>query len=78
MYKKSYCSTTGIPVNIDGGGGISKMLNFCITSFYVIGKVLSGELSCMQKGHVHHDIVYQTRFPTPYQSYMHDVGICLA
>ena len=35
---KSYCTTPGI--------GVSKMLKILRLSFYVMGKALSGELSC--------------------------------
>ena len=35
----------GIGIGI-GGGSISKMLKFYDKVFYVMGKVLSGELSC--------------------------------
>ena len=39
---KSYCTTPGVGV----GGGISKMLKFSIKVVYVMGKALSGKLSC--------------------------------
>ena len=43
--RKSYCTTPGIGVGGDGGGGgIYKKFNVKI--FYVMGKALSGELSC--------------------------------
>ena len=35
----------GVGVGV-GGGGVSKMLKFYIKLFYVMGKALSGELSC--------------------------------
>ena len=37
---KSYCTTVGV------GSGVSKMLKFYIKVFYVMGKALSGKLSC--------------------------------
>ena len=42
--RKSYCTTPGIGVGLDGGS-ISKCLSFFVKVFYVIGKALSGELS---------------------------------
>ena len=39
--RKSYCTTPGVGV---GGGGVSKKFN--VEAFYVMGKALSGELSC--------------------------------
>ena len=49
MYRKSCCIT---PFVGDGGGGsgVDKMLKFYIKVFKVMGKVLSGELSCMRTG----------------------------
>ena len=52
--RKSSCTTpgfglgVGIGVGICVGGGfdVSKMLKFYVKVFYVIGKALSGELSC--------------------------------
>ena len=46
MYQ-SYCTTVGL-----GGGGVgfSKIIKFYVKSFCLIGKVLSGELSCMWTG----------------------------
>ena len=41
--RKSYCTTPGSGVG-GGGGGISKKFN--VKVFYVMGKALSGELSC--------------------------------
>ena len=38
--RKSNCTTPSV------GVGISKMLNFYVKVFYVMGKVLSGELFC--------------------------------
>ena len=38
----SYCTTPGVGIGGGGGIGISRMLKF----FYVMGKALSGELSC--------------------------------
>ena len=46
MYRKSYCTTPG--VNIVGIVIVSKMLKFYVKGFYGMGKMLSGELSCMQ------------------------------
>ena len=40
--RKSYCTTPGVGVGV--GGGVSKKFN--IKVFYVMGKALSGELSC--------------------------------
>ena len=42
--RKSYCTTPGIGVG--GGVGVRKMLSFYVKVFYVMGKALSGELSC--------------------------------
>ena len=42
--RKSCCTTPGISVG--GGVGVSKMLKFFVKIFYVMGKGLSGELSC--------------------------------
>ena len=36
--RKSYCTSPGV--------GVSKMLKFYVKVFYVLGKALSGELSC--------------------------------
>ena len=45
MYRKSYCTTPSI------GTGVSKMLIFlCVSFFNVMGKVLTGELSCPEIG----------------------------
>ena len=41
---KSCCTTPGIGVGVGGGVGISKKFN--VKVFYVMGKALSGELSC--------------------------------
>ena len=38
--RQSYCTTPGV------GVGVSKMFKFHIKVFYVMGKALSGELSC--------------------------------
>ena len=40
--RKSYCTTPG--VGVGGGGGVSKKFN--VEVFYVMGKALSGKLSC--------------------------------
>ena len=45
-YRKSYYTTPGVGVGVGGGGGVSKMLKFIRESFYLMGKALSGELSC--------------------------------
>ena len=46
--RKSYCTTPsvsiGVGVGVGVGGGVSKKFN--IKVFYVMGKALSGELSC--------------------------------
>ena len=48
--QKSYCTTpgvgVGVGVGVGGGVGVSKMLKFYFKVFYVMGKALSGELSC--------------------------------
>ena len=48
--RKSYCTTRGVAVGVGfgiiGGGGVSRMLKFYVKVFYVMGKALSGELSC--------------------------------
>ena len=36
----------GVDVGVGGGVGVSKMLKFYVKVFYVMGKALSGELSC--------------------------------
>ena len=36
----------GVGVGVGVGGSISKMLKFYVKVFYVMGKALSGELSC--------------------------------
>ena len=48
MYKKRYCSTPGIDVAVcvSNGGSVGKLLKFYVKVFYVVGKTLSGELSC--------------------------------
>ena len=40
------CVGVGVGVSV-GGGGVSKMLKFYIKVFYVMGKALSDELSCL-------------------------------
>ena len=40
--RKSYCTTPGVGIGISGG--VSKKFN--VKVFYVMGKALSGELSC--------------------------------
>ena len=45
VYRKSCCTIVGCGVV---GGGVSKMLKFYVKVFYVMGKALSGELSCLQ------------------------------
>ena len=44
MYRKSYCNTPDMGIDI-GGGSVSKMLKFDVKVSYVTGKTLSGELS---------------------------------
>ena len=44
--RKSYCTTPGVGIGVGVGVGVSKMLKFYIKVFYVMGKALSGELSC--------------------------------
>ena len=36
----------GVGVSVGIGGGVSKMLKFYVKVFYVMGKALSGKLSC--------------------------------
>ena len=49
--QKNYCTTPGVSVGIGGSGGdVDKMFKFNVKVFYVIGKALSGELSCMRTG----------------------------
>ena len=56
MYMKSYCRTRGVGVDRDGGGigeSMRKMLKFL--SFFnvmgtIMGKVLTGKLSCPGTG----------------------------
>ena len=43
-FRKSYCTTPGVGIGVVGGGGVSKKFN--VKVFYVMGKALSGELSC--------------------------------
>ena len=50
MYRKSYCTTPDIIVGVYGSGSISKVLKFYVAVYYVIGKALSDELSCMHTG----------------------------
>ena len=40
----SYGTTPGVGIGVGGGGSISKKFN--VKVFYVMGKVLSGKLSC--------------------------------
>ena len=47
MHRESYCTTIDVGVDCDS---ISKMLKFSCLSFYVMGKELTGELSCMWTG----------------------------
>ena len=53
MYRKSYFTTSGVGVGV--GVGVSKMIKFLRQSFYVIGKALTGELSCPVTVLVNHD-----------------------
>ena len=51
MYRKSCCTTLCIGVGGGGSGvGISKIFKFICQSCYVMGKALTGELSCTQTG----------------------------
>ena len=49
MYRKSCCTTPGISIGA-GSIGMDRMLKFYVKVFIVMGKALSGELSCMQTG----------------------------
>ena len=42
--RKSYCTTPGVGIGVGIGIGVSKKFN--VKVFYVMGKGLSGELSC--------------------------------
>ena len=44
--RKSYCTTHGVGVGIVVGGGVGISKKFNVKVFYVMGKALSGELSC--------------------------------
>ena len=46
MYWKSYCTTP----SFGGSDSFSKILKVLSVSFYVIGKALTGELSCRGPG----------------------------
>ena len=67
MYKKRYCTVVDIGVGV---GRISKMLKFLRLSIYVMSKVLTGEVFCMQTdldlcgGHitVRQAILYSVRY----------------
>ena len=48
LYRKSYCTIPG--VGIGSLVCMDKMLKFYVKSFYLMGKVLSGELSCIWTG----------------------------
>ena len=49
VYRKSYCTTPAISIGICGGSGrVSKMLKFNFEVLQVVGKVLSGQLFCME------------------------------
>ena len=54
MYRKSYCTTPSVggggSIDVGNANGISKMLKFYVEVFYVMGKALSGKLSCTQTG----------------------------
>ena len=47
MYMKCCCTTLGINI---GSCGISRLLKLYVKIFYVMGRVLTGELSCMRTG----------------------------
>ena len=46
--RKSYCTTpgVGVGVSVGGGGGFGVSKKVSVKVFYVMGKALSGELSC--------------------------------
>ena len=46
--QKSYCTAPGVGTGVVSSG--DKMLKFYVKVFYVMGDVLSGELSCMLTG----------------------------
>ena len=48
MYKKTYCTTPGVGTGF--ACGMDKMFKFYVKFFKVMGKALSGELSCMRTG----------------------------
>ena len=50
MYRKSYCSTPNIGAVAAEGSALAKCLSFYIKVFGVMGKELTGELSCTQIG----------------------------
>ena len=54
MSRKSYCTIPGVSVGV----GVSKMLKFYVKVFYVMGKALSGELSCPCDRSCYHDSAY--------------------
>ena len=43
---KSYCTTPGVSVGGGVGGGVGVSKKFNVKVFYVMGKALSGSLSC--------------------------------
>ena len=45
-FEKSYCTTPGICFDV----GVSKLLKFYVKVFYVMGKGLTGKLSCPVTG----------------------------
>ena len=44
--RKSYCTTPGVGVGVGVGGGVGVSKKFHVKVFYVLGRALSGELSC--------------------------------
>ena len=44
--RKTYCTTPGVGVGVGIGGGVGVSKKFNVKVFYVMGKALSGELSC--------------------------------
>ena len=55
--RSSYCTTLALVFAVTGGGGgegagrkLAKCVEVYVKVFYVVGKALSGELSCTRKG----------------------------
>ena len=49
MYRKSYGTAPGVGFGF-GSSSVDKMLKFYVKDLFVMGKALSGELSCMRTG----------------------------